>query len=181
MCEWKNPKKELPNDGEVVLIREYYHSPKHGIYRNNYRVMTFTIKHGFELEEAINKRKCGFYRITHWMKIPELNGTKEKRPPQFAPMTSVTEKYVMDDYVFKVDIPRLITEWETSTHYAPYHPVFASMRYVLQQLTQRAIELDDPALNIIMLYTGLFDASHHPKIREIIESQRERIRILKNK
>ena len=25
---WKNPEKEKPQDGEIILIREYYKSPK---------------------------------------------------------------------------------------------------------------------------------------------------------
>ena len=68
---WKRPEEELPKDGEEILIREYYKSPKHGQFRNNFRVITFFDEYGFELEEKRYKHIFK-YKITHWMSIPPI-------------------------------------------------------------------------------------------------------------
>ena len=67
---WKNPETEKPNDGDEILIREYYKSPKYGQFRINYRVMMYFDDFGFELEYKCN-RNLYKYKITHWMKIEE--------------------------------------------------------------------------------------------------------------
>ena len=72
MNRWHDPKTEKPEDGELVLIREYYKSPRYGKFVNNYRVITYWEQFGFEIEENIN-RFCKNYRITHWMRIPPIN------------------------------------------------------------------------------------------------------------
>lgn len=68
--QWLKPEDELPKDGEMVLIREYFRSARSGRYVNHVREFMFFEKYGFELEESINKHLE--YRITHWMRIPEI-------------------------------------------------------------------------------------------------------------
>ena len=68
--QWRDPKKELPMDGEIVLIREYYRSAKSGRYVNHVKEFMFFEQYGFDLEERIHKHLK--YRITHWMPIPAL-------------------------------------------------------------------------------------------------------------
>lgn len=68
--QWRNPKDELPEDGQVVLIREYYRSAKTGKFVNHIKEFLFLEEYGFELEE--NRYDYLNYRITHWMPIPEL-------------------------------------------------------------------------------------------------------------
>ena len=68
---WRDPQTEKPEDGEMVLIREYYKSPRYGKFVNNYRVFTYLERFGFDLEENIN-HFCKNYRITHWMRIPPI-------------------------------------------------------------------------------------------------------------
>lgn len=67
---WRDPKKELPKDGEKVLIREYFRSARHGRFVNHVREMWYFEQYGFKLEEDCN-RHLG-YRITHWMPIPDV-------------------------------------------------------------------------------------------------------------
>lgn len=68
--QWRDPKKELPKDGEVVLIREYFRSARHGRFVNHVREFMYFEQYGFKLEEDINKHLG--YRITHWMPIPDV-------------------------------------------------------------------------------------------------------------
>lgn len=67
---WRDPKKELPKDGEMVLIREYFRSARHGRFVNHVREFMYFEQYGFKLEEDINKHLG--YRITHWMPIPDI-------------------------------------------------------------------------------------------------------------
>lgn len=71
MSEWIKVGDAMPNDCEQVLIREYYKSPRYGKFRNDYRVAYYFEKYGFE-GEIQNKRWCYGYRVTHWMRIPEI-------------------------------------------------------------------------------------------------------------
>lgn len=68
---WKNPQKEKPQDGEIILIREYYKSPKNGKYTNEYRVVKYFEKLGFEMFENLYHYVSN-YKITHWMSIPDI-------------------------------------------------------------------------------------------------------------
>lgn len=67
---WRDPKKELPKDGEKVLIREYFRSARHGRFVNHVRELMYFEEYGFKLEENSNKHLG--YRITHWMPIPDV-------------------------------------------------------------------------------------------------------------
>lgn len=68
--QWHDPKKELPKDGEIVLIREYFRSARHGRFVNHVREFMYFEQYGFKLEEDMNKHLG--YRITHWMPIPDV-------------------------------------------------------------------------------------------------------------
>ena len=74
--QWRNPKDELPKDGQLVLIREYHRSAKNGRFVNHIREFMFFEQYGFKLEERKNAHLD--YRITHWMPIPGLPNNKEE-------------------------------------------------------------------------------------------------------
>lgn len=92
-----------------------------------------------------------------------------------APLTDATRDYVMNDIVWRADLPALLNEWETSTRNAPYRNVFVILRHCLMILTQRAIEINDPALNIIMLNLALYDGAHSNEYERYVAEQRKRI------
>lgn len=57
------------------------------------------------------------------------------------------QDYVMNDMVFKVDMPRLLKEIAECSKSTPYPVTFTIMARVLEILAERAVEIDDPALN----------------------------------
>lgn len=63
------------------------------------------------------------------------------------------QNYVMDDMAWKVDLPRFLKEIAECSKSVPYAASFRILAQVLKVLTERAIEINDPALNIIMLLT----------------------------
>ena len=68
---WISVKDALPEDCQLVLVREYFRSRKTGRYVNHVKEMYYFEQFGgFELEEKIH-RNIG-YRITHWMPIPAI-------------------------------------------------------------------------------------------------------------
>lgn len=85
--------------------------------------------------------------------------------------------YVLDDLVWKVDLPALLNEIATASPHAPYTKCFSILAYSLKALAVRAIELEDPALNIIMLNLGLYDNSHAENIESIKQELRKEITI----
>lgn len=68
--KWYKPSERLPEDGQVVLIREYFRSAKSGRFEIHVRELMYFEQYGFELEERIHRHLK--YRITHWMAIPPL-------------------------------------------------------------------------------------------------------------
>lgn len=83
--------------------------------------------------------------------------------------------YVMDDMVWKVDLPRLLNEVSKCSKSTPYPVVFTILARVLGILAERAIEINDPALNIIMLNLGLYEGAHEENIDEVISQLRKLI------
>lgn len=83
--------------------------------------------------------------------------------------------YVMNDMVFKVDIPRLLKEIAECSKSTPYPVTFTILARVLGILTERAIEINDPALNIIMMKLGLYEGVHDKNAGEVISKQRKLI------
>lgn len=100
--------------------------------------------------------------------------------PTIAPLSRLTETYVMNDNVWKADIPAFLKEIVDCTPNAPYKKTFAIVGQLLQILTQRAIEINDPALNIIMLHLSLYDGSQTDEAQEQIAEQRKMIQEYKN-
>lgn len=68
--KWYKPSERLPEDGQVVIIREYFRSAKSGRYVIHVREFMYFEQYGFELEERCNRHLK--YRITHWMPIPPI-------------------------------------------------------------------------------------------------------------
>lgn len=85
------------------------------------------------------------------------------------------QNYVMNDMVFKVDMPRLLKEIAECSKSTPYPVTFTILTRVLGILAERAIEIDDPALNIIMLRLGLYEGAHDKNVDEVISQLRKLI------
>lgn len=83
--------------------------------------------------------------------------------------------YVMYDMVWKVDLPSLLKEIAECSKSVPYAKTFKILAQVLNVLTERAIEINDPALNIIMLNLGLYEGAHDKNAGEVISKQRKLI------
>lgn len=83
--------------------------------------------------------------------------------------------YVMNDMVWKVDLPRLLKEIAECSKNTPYPKTFMILTHVLEILVERAIEINDPALNIIMLNLGLYEEAHDENVDEVISQLRKLI------
>ena len=85
------------------------------------------------------------------------------------------QNYVMNDMIWKVDMPWLLKEIAECSKSTPYPVTFTILARVLGILTERAIEINDPALNIIMLNLGLYDGAHDKNVNEVISQLRKLI------
>lgn len=85
------------------------------------------------------------------------------------------QNYVMYDMVWKVDLPSLLKEIAECSKSVPYAKTFKILAQVLNVLTERAIEINDPALNIIMLNLGLYEGAHDKNAGEVISRLRKLI------
>ena len=85
------------------------------------------------------------------------------------------QDYVMNDMVWKVDLPKFLKEISECSINVPYAASFRILAQVLNVLTERAIEINDPALNIIMLRLGLYDGAHDKNVDEVISQLRKLI------
>lgn len=83
--------------------------------------------------------------------------------------------YIMNDMVWKVDLPSLLKEIAECSKSIPYAMTFKVLAQVLNVLTERAIEINDPALNIIMLRLGLYEGAHGKNVGEVISRLRKLI------
>ena len=83
--------------------------------------------------------------------------------------------YVMNDMVWKVDLPKFLKEISECSTNVPYAASFRILVQVLKVLVERAIEINDPALNIIMLNLGLYEGAHDKNVDEVISQLRELI------
>ena len=68
--QWRDPKKDLPELDQPILIREYYRSARSGRYVNHVVEDLFVDVNLFSHLERVNRHLS--YRVTHWMPIPEL-------------------------------------------------------------------------------------------------------------
>lgn len=85
------------------------------------------------------------------------------------------QNYVMNDMVWKVDLPKFLKEISECSTNTPYGASFRILAQVLKVLTERAIEINDPSLNIIMLNLGLYEGAHDEKVDEVISQLRKLI------
>lgn len=85
------------------------------------------------------------------------------------------QNYVMDDMAWKFDLPSFLEEIAECSKSTPYPKTFTILARVLGILTERAIEIDDPALNIIMLRLGLYEGAHDKNVDEVISKLRKLI------
>lgn len=83
--------------------------------------------------------------------------------------------YVMNDMVRKVDLPSFLKEIAECSKSIPYAASFRILAQVLNVLTERAIEINDPALNIIMLNLGLYEGANDKNEGEVISRLRKLI------
>ena len=83
--------------------------------------------------------------------------------------------YVMNDMVWKVDLPRLLKEISECSKSIPYAKTFNILAHELNVLTERAIEINDPTLNIIMLRLGLYKGAHDKNVDKVISQLRKLI------
>lgn len=83
--------------------------------------------------------------------------------------------YVMNDMVWKVDLPKFLKEISECSTNTPYAASFRILAQVLKVLTERAIEINDPALNIIMLNLGLYEGVHDENVDVVISQLRKLI------
>ena len=84
--------------------------------------------------------------------------------------------YVMSDMSWKVDLPAFLKEAHDGAKNTPYAVTFNVVLRLLEVLAQRAQELNDPALNIIMLNLSLFEGSHDGKFyHKAVEEMRKKI------
>lgn len=83
--------------------------------------------------------------------------------------------YVMNDMVWKVDLPKFLKEISECSINVPYAASFRILAQVLNVLTERAIEINDPALNIIMLNLGLYEGAHDENVDEVMSRLRKLI------
>lgn len=89
--------------------------------------------------------------------------------------SKTVRNYVMNDMVWKVDMPRLLKEIAECSKSTPYPVTFTILASVLGILTERAIEINDPALNIIMMNLGLYEGAHDKNVDEVISQLRKLI------
>lgn len=90
-------------------------------------------------------------------------------------MSKTVQDYVMNDMVWKVDLPKFLKEISECSKNVPYAKSFQILAQVLNVLTERAIEINDPALNIIMLNLGLYEEAHDKNVDEVISQLRKLI------
>ena len=83
--------------------------------------------------------------------------------------------YVMNDMVWKVDLPAFLKEIVQCSSNTPYAITFKILAQVLNVLIERAIEINDPALNIIMMNLGLYEGVHDKNACEVISKLRKLI------
>ena len=91
-------------------------------------------------------------------------------------ISKVVRDCVLDEFAFKMDLPAFLNEIQTCTKNGPYSVCYGILCKQLAVLAQRAIELNDPALNIIMMNLSLYDNSHTDEGRDIVKRMREQIR-----
>jgi len=84
---------------------------------------------------------------------------------------------------FNIDVPSFLSELQKNATTAQSYVMKAPMNILktkLAMIAERAIELDDPQLNILMLETKLYEVEHND-IQKLIQKQKDRINGIKQK
>lgn len=89
--------------------------------------------------------------------------------------SKTVQDYVMNDMVMKFDMPRFIKEIAECSKATAYPVTFSILNSILKILAERAIEINDPALNIIMINLGLYEGAHDENVDEVISRLRKLI------
>lgn len=89
--------------------------------------------------------------------------------------SKIVKNQVFLDTSWKCDLPAFLKEIASNPG-NPYGVTFNILKGILTALTERAIELNDPALNIIMLQLSLYEGSHE-NLSQKIEMLRKQIKI----
>lgn len=83
---------------------------------------------------------------------------------------SKLSKFVFNDWQFNVNTPQFIKEAAENCNGGMYGVCWNVFRMLLLQVAERAAELNDPILNVLMLRLNLYDVP--------IEDRERRIRLL---
>jgi len=77
---------------------------------------------------------------------------------------------------FNIDLPKMLIEISNNNETWALVKPLQITQIKLSLIAKRAIELDDPELNILMLETKLYHTDSHSEIKELIETQKKRIK-----
>lgn len=69
--DWRDPSKEKPNDGELVLLRVSYISVFFKEPSIRYELFTYFRESGFKFYEKCHAKESQT-KVTHWMRIPKI-------------------------------------------------------------------------------------------------------------
>ena len=82
------------------------------------------------------------------------------RPSVLTPMSDAVENYVLNDMSWKVDLPAWLKEIMECSKNGPYQKSYTITAHILSILAQRAVELNDAVLNVIMMNLALYEGVH---------------------
>ena len=80
----------------------------------------------------------------------------------------------MNELHFNIDVPQLITEISSNNSTWALTKPLEVLQTKLALIAKRAIEIDDPELNVLMLETKLYEVENHTDISNLIKTQKER-------
>ena len=90
--------------------------------------------------------------------------------------SDLAKRQIFDDMAWKVDLPAFIKEIKDCTKNGPYAKTYEILASILAAVAERAIELNDPALNILMLQLALYEDTHI-NFLEKVQKLREKVKI----
>jgi len=76
---------------------------------------------------------------------------------------------------FNIDLPQMLVEISQNKGMWALIKPLQITQIKLSLIAKRAIELDDPELNILMLETKLYHTDKHSDVTDLIEQQRKRL------
>lgn len=100
-------------------------------------------------------------------------------------MKTIKEKAILDfvlqDNVWQCDLPAFLKEIAECSQNGPYKITYKIVAELLKLLAARAIELNDPALNIIMMKLALYEGVHTEQMRKMLRREQNKIQKKHNK